>query len=673
MTGTVLIVDDSLTVRMNLVDAFGAGDFKTVPCATAAEARRALDTVAVDAIVLDVLLPDADGVTFLAELRAMAAHRDKPVLLLSSEAEVSDRVRGLRTGADAYVGKPYDIGYLVAKTRELMRARQPQQLDAKTLLLIEDDPALRLRLKDHLEAHGYLVLIAASGEDGLRVAADRRPSVIVVDATLAGIDGATVIGRLRLDAALRDIPCLLLTESSDRTSHLDVFGAGADAFVRKDEPIDVILAKLANIGRQSTATAATLETTSLNGPKLVLAVDDSVTYLHEIGASLRTDGYEVALARNGEDALALLAEQNVDCIVLDLKMPGIGGLEACQRIKQTPSMRDIPLIMVSALDKPDSTLAGLAAGADDFLGKSDDLGVLKALVRAQIRRRQFQDENRRQHEELRAKVIEAEADSTRELARSRQNLVEALEWKNHELEAFSYSVAHDLRSPLQIIQGFSEALLDQHADAATEDEDEDTHYLTLIHDAARRMAELVDALLDLARAGRAELAAEDVDLSRLAREVADELQRGEPDRALEFTIEDGLVAYADPHLVRALLANLMGNAWKFTRFTEGARIEVGAKAEHANIVYFVRDNGPGFDAGDSEALFRPFVRLHNHPGISGTGIGLTTVHRVVDRHGGRIWAVGEVGHGAMFLFTLRPPRASSGLPATIQVEAGPGH
>jgi len=670
MTARVLIVDDSLTVRMNLVDAFRAGGFETVPSATAAEARTVLDTVVVDAIVLDVLLPDADGVAFLAELRTMAAHRDKPVLLLSSEAEVSDRVRGLRTGADAYVGKPYDIGYLVAKTRELMRARQPQQRDAKTLLLIEDDPTLRLRLKGQLEQQGYLVFTAATGEDGLRVAADRRPSVIVVDGTLAGIDGATVIGRLRLDAALRDIPCLLLTESSDRKGEPDVFDAGADAFVRKGEPVDVILAKLANIGRQTTATAATLGTRSLNGPKLVLAVDDSATYLHEIGASLRAGGYEVALARSGEDALALLAEQSVDCIVLDLKMPGIGGLEACQRIKQNPSMRDIPLIMVSALEKPDPTLAGLAAGADDFLGKSDDLEVLKALVRAQIRRKQFQDENRRQHAELRTKVIEvADADSTRELARSRQNMVEALEWKNHELEAFSYSVAHDLRSPLQVIQGFSEALLDQHADAPGDDDD--AHYLRLINDASRRMAELVDALLDLARAGRAELAAENVDLSRLARDVAEELGRGEPDRVLEFAIQDGLEAYADPHLVRALLANLMGNAWKFTRFTEGARIEVGAEHNHADVVYFVRDNGPGFAAGDSEALFRPFVRLHDNPGISGTGIGLTTVHRVVDRHGGRVWAVGEVGQGATFLFTLRPPRASGGLPASIPVEAGP--
>ncbi len=245
MTGTVLVVDDSLTVRMGLVDAFEAAGFRAIPCATALEARAAFERGDASVVVLDVLLPDGDGVELLGELRASPLGPTVAVLLLSTEAEVKDRVRGLRMGADDYVGKPYDVGYVVAKAQELLRAKQAgRSPDRAPVLVIDDSVTFREALRDALEGAGYAVLVASDGEEGLRLAATHRPRGIVVDGVLPGMDGAGVIRHVRLDVALRDVPCVLLTGSEDRGAELRSLDAGADAFVRKEEPIDAILARI---------------------------------------------------------------------------------------------------------------------------------------------------------------------------------------------------------------------------------------------------------------------------------------------------------------------------------------------------------------------------------------------------------------------------------------------
>jgi DNA-binding response OmpR family regulator len=341
---TVLIVDDSLTVRMDLAEAFEAAGFQVLPVESVARARLALHQANVQIAVLDVLLPDGDGVDLLGEIRASASAYDMPVLMLSSETEVIHRVRALRTGADEYVGKPYDAGYVVSKARELLRGRFNAPPPAATILVIDDSITFREQLKDALEAAGYVVLSAASGEEGLRIAADRRPSAIIVDGVMPGIDGPTVIRRVRLDAALRGVPCLLLTAAEDREAELRALDAGADAFVRKEEDIDLVLARVAAALRAASAEPRG-DTISLLGPRKILAVDDSATFLEELSTNLRGEGYDVLLAQSGEQALELLAVQSVDCILLDLMMPGIGGPETCRRIKSAPVVRDIPLIL----------------------------------------------------------------------------------------------------------------------------------------------------------------------------------------------------------------------------------------------------------------------------------------------------------------------------------------
>ncbi len=650
MSETVLIVDDSLTVRMDLTEAFEAAGFLPLPCATAAEARQALTRGAVGVVVLDVLLPDADGVELLREVRASTAASAAAVLMLSSEAEVKDRIRGLQTGADEYVGKPYDTSYVVAKARELLRSRRAgAALDERTVLVIDDSATFREKMRQALQDAGYGVVVATTGEEGLRVAGGCRPCAIVVDGMLPGIDGASVIRRIRLDAALRHTPCLLLTASEDRGAELRALDAGADAFVRKEEDVEVILAKLGATLR-SGAIATLEETASLLGPKKILAVDDSVTYLHELASALRGEGYDVVPARSGEEAVELLAVQPVDCILLDLVMPGLSGQETCRRIKSAQVVRDIPLIMLTAIEDRAAMLEGLGAGADDYIPKSSEFEVLKARVRAQLRRKQFEDENRRIREELLHKELEAsQARAARELAEARAALVEELERKNKELEAFSYSVSHDLRAPLRSIDGFSKILLE---DYAAELDLKGQGYLQRVRVAAQRMAELIDDLLLLSRVSRSELRREHVDLSGMAHLVVAELQRSDPDRSVEARVEEGLFVDADGRLMKIVLENLLGNAWKFTGKVQDATIEFAVRNLPDGKAYAVRDNGAGFNKVHAEKLFNPFQRLHSEADFPGTGIGLASVHRIIDRHGGRVWAEGAVGAGATFFFTL---------------------
>lgn len=221
-----------------------------------------------------------------------------------------------------------------------------------------------------------------------------------------------------------------------------------------------------------------------------------------------------------------------------------------------------------------------------------------------------------------------------------------------ELETFSDSVSHDLRAPLRPIEGFSALLLER------EDLPADVlGHLRRIQAAARRMSGLIDDLLHLSRVSRQELAHLPVDLSAVAREVWSALAAQAPGRRVELAVAEGLLALGDPGLLRVLLENLLGNAWKFTSRTQGAKVEVGRRTRDGVAAFYVRDNGAGFDGAQAHRLFTPFERLHAEGEFPGTGIGLATVRRVVERHGGRVWAEGAPGEGATFWFTLpAPPR-----------------
>ncbi|MBI2940829.1 MAG: MEDS domain-containing protein [Chloroflexi bacterium] len=224
-----------------------------------------------------------------------------------------------------------------------------------------------------------------------------------------------------------------------------------------------------------------------------------------------------------------------------------------------------------------------------------------------------------------------------------------LDAANKELEAFSFSVSHDLRAPLRGIDGFSAMLLENYADRLDE---RGKGCLQFLRQGSRQMAQLIDDLLSLSRATRAELHRQQVDLSALANAIAVELRQTQPERLAEFLVAPGLVADGDVRLLRVVLENLLGNAWKFTGRHATARIEFGTVEQQGERVYFVRDDGAGFEMAYAGKLFGAFRRLHGEKEFPGNGIGLATVQRIIRRHGGRVWAEGKVEQGATFYFTL---------------------
>ena len=231
----------------------------------------------------------------------------------------------------------------------------------------------------------------------------------------------------------------------------------------------------------------------------------------------------------------------------------------------------------------------------------------------------------------------------------RDELDQRVRDRTAELEAFAYSVSHDLRTPLRSIEGFGRALLLDHGDQL---DAKGQHYLERVRNAAKHMASLIDGLLHLSRIGRMELELGAVDLSAIAREVARALCEHEPERAVAIDIEDGITVHGDPQLLRIALDNLLGNAWKFTSKAPDARIAVGCVQREGKPVLVVRDNGVGFDMAYANRLFGAFQRLHRQSDFPGTGIGLATVQRIVSRHRGRIWAEAELDHGAAFYLSI---------------------
>lgn len=290
------------------------------------------------------------------------------------------------------------------------------------------------------------------------------------------------------------------------------------------------------------------------------------------------------------------------------------------------------------IDKAVALVAKTLDNASVYRDEAGKIIGVFAAARDITARKRAEAEIKRLNEDLERRVIER----TAELAAA-----------NKELEAFSYSVSHDLRAPLRSIDGFSLALLEDYADKL---DSQGVDYLHRVRGATARMAQLIDDLLAMSHLTRGEMRRETVNLSAMAQTIAVDLQKAEPGREATFIIADRVTVNADARLMWAVLENLLGNAWKFTAKHPHATIEFGVTKRDERPAYFVRDDGAGFDMAYVDKLFAPFQRLHTVDEFPGSGIGLATVQRIIRRHGGQVWAEGAIEKGATFLFTLNAPQ-----------------
>jgi len=370
----------------------------------------------------------------------------------------------------------------------------------------------------------------------------------------------------------------------------------------------------------------------------LMIVEDEFVVACDLCDTLEQLGYSiVASVGTGEEAVEIARTARPSAILMDIRLAGeMDGVQAAARIR---SESDIPIVFLSAHSSEDTLRRATETAPFGYLVKPFRAPELRCAIEVAIRRHRIEQAATEAHR--REVAVELERAVT---ARTGE-----LEAANQELEAFSYSVAHDLRAPLRGIAGFSEILLEDHA--AELGADGLDHLLT-VQRSARRMHVLIEDLLRLSRTSRADLERRPVDLSRIAHEVLGRLRAAEPHRSVTADVADDLVVAGDPGLLELVVENLLGNAWKFTSRRDAARIELGAIRQGDTRVCFVRDNGAGFDPAQVGRLFASFQRLHATSEFEGTGLGLAIVGRIVDRHGGRIWAEGAVDAGATFYFTF---------------------
>jgi PAS domain S-box-containing protein len=494
--------------------------------------------------------------------------------------------------------------------------------NAPLVLVVEDNPDMNVFIHDILSAH-YRVATAANGREGLEKAGALRPDVIVTDMMMPYMSGEDMVIQLQANVDTARIPVILLTAKVDAKLSIRLLKEGLRDSLSKPFSAEELLARVARLidtHRQSERVRLELASIVESTPDAIMGLNlEGVITSWNRGAE-KLYGY-TSTEMVGQRGIILAPEEHRGRSAVMIKRLLDGETPDPVEVQHVDKQGDLIDVSVSV------SLIRSAAG--------EPIGV-SAISRDITERKRAE-----------ATILELNADlEQRVLERTAQ-----LETANKELESFGYSVSHDLRAPLRTIDGFSEMLEE---DCGESLDDVGKSHIKRIRNAAGRMGQLIDDLLSLSRLSRQELVRQEVDVSFLAKEVASFLQAGDRTRTVSFVVEDGARAEGDASLIRAVLENLLGNAWKFTGEKEGAVIEFGHKQVEGETVYFVRDNGAGFDPDFKAKLFTAFQRLHSQSRFPGSGIGLATVERVVSRHGGRVWAEGEEGVGATFYFTLAP-------------------
>lgn len=489
---------------------------------------------------------------------------------------------------------------------------------AARILVVEDESIVAFNLQQRLTHLGYDVpSIAVSGQECMEQVATTQPDLVLMDIHIQGdMDGIDVASRLQRE---HTVPVIYLTAYSEdstleRARETQPYGYLLKPFSERELHASIQMAlerhRLGTeLEHQRRLLQQALDAASLG----ILEVDGQQALITTTPRSAELIGAPHGEPLTVAQLLERVHQNEREALAANLER----SLKELQRFSQEFRLH--------------------AEGTAERWIKLDATGTAAQRVAGVV-----QDVSERKHSEQRLRMLKDGLEDlvTERTAELRQSV--------KELEAFSYSVAHDLRSPVRSVISISQEL-QSHPDRLEPDELAMLQGLTT---SAQRMGELIDALLNMARMNQLPMQRRVVDLGLMAREIVHALAESEPGRRVELNVAPNLKTMADPALVRSLLDNLIGNAWKFSARRDITRIDVGAREASGETVYFVRDNGCGFDMAAAERLFGPFQRLHRASDYAGTGIGLTIVQRIVMRHGGRIWAYSEPGLGAAFHFTL---------------------
>ena len=377
----------------------------------------------------------------------------------------------------------------------------------------------------------------------------------------------------------------------------------------------------------------------------ILLVDDEQANLDALEAVLESLGQRLIRALRGEQALRCVLEHDFAVILLDVQMPGMSGIETAALIRARERSRTTPIIFLTGMMRTaEMVFSGYSAGAVDYLMKPLEPEVLRAKVAV------FVELDRARHaleQEIaeRVRIAEQVSELNNALRQKNDDLLAA----NADLEAFCHSVSHDLRMPLRHIHSYI-SILD--ASASSKLNSEERRHVATVQKAALRMTRLIDDLLAFSRIGRAAMHRQRIRMAELIDETFQDLAPDLTDRHIDWERHEIPDIVGDPQLLKQVWVNLLANAVKYTRPRDPARIEIGAEEADDEIVYYVKDNGVGFNMQYADRLFGVFQRLHTEKDFEGTGVGLANVRRIVQRHGGRTWAEGAEGRGATVYFSL---------------------
>ncbi len=363
-------------------------------------------------------------------------------------------------------------------------------------------------------------------------------------------------------------------------------------------------------------------------PARIIIVDDEVKNMEALCITLHSNGYDADGFSSSAEALEAIRTQKFDLLLTDLMMPGMDGVSLLNEALKFD--HDLIGIMMTGHGSIKTAIGAMKAGATDYILKPFNLSVILPVLERSLLLRKLRQEKA-------------------ELERLVHKRTRDLEASNRELEAFSYSVAHDLRAPLRGINGFSQILIEDHGQELGA---VGMEHLRRIGTAAHKMDEIIESLLSLASLSQCKLKRITVNISDLAWESITCLRRLRPGQAVEVVIAPELTAVCDRKLISLVLDNLFSNAWKFSARNPRSRIEMGSRLDGGSPVFFIRDNGAGFDSSNAQGLFEPFRRFHHQEDYEGTGVGLATVHRIIQQHGGAVWAESKPQEGAAFFFTL---------------------